>query len=196
MTERAITDDGDAVRLAPRHDRMLDGAFAEVVEHLVAGDPAWPRGRQGLVEVGHVEVADAPGEDLAVANQLLEAGEGLSQRMAPAPVQQIAIQPVGPQAGERAFAGGDHPGPRGVVRQHLRHQEKLVPPARDRLADDQLGVTVHFRRVDVGHAVLDAAAQGRDRRGAIAFVDIPGPLADDRDLARTACEPAPMHGPS
>ena len=42
---------------------MLDGAFLQVIEHLIAGRCAGKRGN--IIEVRYIEVADAPGEDLA-----------------------------------------------------------------------------------------------------------------------------------
>ena len=51
MPERAVGDDGDAVRLAPRHDGVLDGALLQMVEHLVAGDAAVAGDRPCLVQV-------------------------------------------------------------------------------------------------------------------------------------------------
>ncbi len=84
MAERAVAGDGDAVRLAPGDHRMLDVALAEMVEHLVAGDapaPATVLAAVGLVEVVGVEIAHAPGQDFAVAQQLLEGGDGLGERM-------------------------------------------------------------------------------------------------------------------
>ncbi|MGX1320954.1 hypothetical protein AB7M17_004407 [Bradyrhizobium sp. USDA 377] len=41
VTERRIGDDSNAVLLAPRDHRMLDGAFLEMIEHLIAGDASF-----------------------------------------------------------------------------------------------------------------------------------------------------------
>src|SRR4051812_44220200 len=94
--ERAIGDHGHAVLRAPRNQRVLDRAFLEVVEHLVARDALADGGE--LLEVRDVEVADAPREDLAFFQQLLEGGNRVRERIAAAPVQQVAIDAVGAQA--------------------------------------------------------------------------------------------------
>ena len=65
VTERRIGDDGDALLLAPWDHRVLDRAFLQMIEHLVAGDLALARDRQQLVEIVGVEIADAPGADLS-----------------------------------------------------------------------------------------------------------------------------------
>ena len=64
MAERAVGDHRDAVSLAPGDHRVLDGSLLEVVEDLVAREAALPGDLAGLLQVGHVEVAHAPGEDL------------------------------------------------------------------------------------------------------------------------------------
>ena len=60
VTERRIGDDRDAVLLAPRDHRVLDGALLQMIEHLVAGDLALAGDRQQFVEIVGVEIADAP----------------------------------------------------------------------------------------------------------------------------------------
>jgi len=75
MAERAICCDGDPVTFTPWQHRVLNGAFLQVIRHLIAGKStlALPGNGQGFFEVGHVEIADAPGEDLACALKVLEA---------------------------------------------------------------------------------------------------------------------------
>ena len=94
-------------RRAPhtRGHGVLDRALVQVVEDLVAGEAALAGDLPGLIEVGHVEVAHAPGEDLPRAAELLEGGERVLERVRAAPVQEVAVQPVGPEAGERPLAG-------------------------------------------------------------------------------------------
>ena len=53
--------------------------------------------RERLVEVVRVEVADPPRENLALPPQLLEGRDRRLERMAAAPVQEIAVEPVGLQ---------------------------------------------------------------------------------------------------
>src|SRR5207245_1007113 len=56
-----------------------------------------------------------------------------------------------------------------------------------------LGGAVHLRGVDVGHTELEAPAQSGDGGGAAAALDVPGPLADHRDLAVAGAEPTSLH---
>ena len=65
VTERRIGDHRDAVLLAPRNHRMLDRAFLQMIEHLVAGDLAFACNVQQFVEIVGVEIADAPAADFA-----------------------------------------------------------------------------------------------------------------------------------
>ena len=51
-----------------------------------------------------------------------------------------------------------------------------------------LGIAIHFGGIDMGHAEIDAAAQGCDRAVAIAAVDIPGALPDHGHLRTAAAE--------
>ena len=80
--------------LAPGDDLVLDRPFLEIVEDMVARDVAWTGDMKRLIEIWNVEVADAPCEDLARSDELLEARERLSQRYAAAPVQQVAVETV------------------------------------------------------------------------------------------------------
>src|SRR5258708_2796990 len=196
MTERAVGDHGGAVLLAPRNDAVLDGALAQMVEDLVAGRMLVAGDRAHLVEIGHVEVADAPGEYLSFALQLLEGGDRVGERMAAAPVQEVAIQPVGAEPGQRILAGRQRSPPRGIVRQHLGNQEDLIAPAADCLADDLLGEarTVHLGGIDMRHAEIGASAPGGDRPLPIDRLDVPGTLADDGDVAIRGAEPSQFHG--
>ena len=61
MAERAIGDDGDAVLFAPWDNAMLDRPLTQMVEHLIAGETARPGDLADLVEIVHIEIADAPG---------------------------------------------------------------------------------------------------------------------------------------
>ena len=84
VTERAVGDDGDSVLFAPGEHGVLDGAFLEMVEDLVAGDAALAGDLQGLLQVGLIEIAHAPGQDLPLAPKLLEGRDRLLQRIPPA----------------------------------------------------------------------------------------------------------------
>jgi hypothetical protein len=93
-------------------------------------------------------------------------------------MQQIAVETVGLQPLQRTLARGDGAAPRGVARQHLRDQENVVAPPGKRFGDHQFGIAIHLGGVDMGHAEIDATAQGGDRGSAIPAVDIPGALPD------------------
>jgi hypothetical protein len=54
--ERAISDDGDSVRCAPRRDALLDRALVQVIEDLVACELAGSDDRERLVEIIIVEI--------------------------------------------------------------------------------------------------------------------------------------------
>ena len=108
VAERAVGDDGDAVPLAPRDHGVLDRALLQMVEHLVAGDLAG--------------AGDASASSRSSTSKLLTPQERIlpaapasrTRRWSPpadgaAPVQQVAVEPVGPQARERALAGGEVP---------------------------------------------------------------------------------------
>src|SRR5215207_3373045 len=66
VTERAVGHDGDVVALAPGEHAVLDGPLIEMVEDLIAGQPAIAGDLPDLFEVRHVEVAHSPGEDLSL----------------------------------------------------------------------------------------------------------------------------------
>ena len=60
VAERRIGNDGDAMLLAPRDHGVLDRAFLQMIEHLVAGDLALARHRVQIIEIVDIEIADAP----------------------------------------------------------------------------------------------------------------------------------------
>src|SRR3954447_5939159 len=103
-------------------------------------------------------------------------------------MQQIAIEPIGPQPFQGAIAGGDGAAPRRVARQDLRDQKNVVASPGYRLGHDEFGIAVHFGGVDMRHAEIDAPAQRRDRGGTIAAVDIPGALPDHGYLRAARAE--------
>ena len=81
VTKRAIGDHGDAVVLAPRDHRMLDRPLTQMVEHLIAGWMACPRNPLDFVEIVHIEIADAPRQDLSVGAKPLEGGDRILKRV-------------------------------------------------------------------------------------------------------------------
>ena len=114
-----------------------------------------------------------------------------------APVEEIDVEPVRPEAAEARLAGAEHAFERGVVRQDLRDEEELVPSSGDRLPDEllDLPVAVHLRRVDVGHPGVDAGAEGGDRRGMVVALHVPGALAEHRDGVAVRAERMRDHAP-
>ena len=53
-----------------------------------------------LLEVGDVEIAHAPGADLALRAKLLEGRDRVFERVSSAPMKEIAVQSVGLQPSE------------------------------------------------------------------------------------------------
>jgi hypothetical protein len=66
---------------------MFDGALLEVVQHLIARRLPRAGDRGGFLEVGDIEIAHAPGENLAVANQNIEGCDRFFQSIGAAPMQ-------------------------------------------------------------------------------------------------------------
>jgi hypothetical protein len=193
MAEWAVANDGYAMLFTPWYDGMLDSAFGKVVENLVAGYSTLARNLQRLFEIGNIKVADAPGQDLPVALELLERADGSLQRVSPAPMQQIAIEPVGFEARERPLTGSDRPGAGRILRQDLRDQEDLITTTRDRLGYDVLGDPVHFRRIDMRHSKVESTLQSGNRRGPAAAIYLPGSLADHSNVAISRTEHMLFH---
>ena len=82
VTEGAVGRHRDAVLLAPRKYRMLNGALLQIIEHLIAGKRHVGVDRSQILQVTHVEITDAPGPDLAAALQDFAHG-GPTQPMFP-----------------------------------------------------------------------------------------------------------------
>src|SRR5262249_47949531 len=165
MAEWAVAHHRDTVPFAPRQDGVLDRALLQMIEDLIAGGMTTARNPAHLLEVSHVEVADAPTEDLAVPLQLLKTGDGLGKRIITRPVEQIAVPTGSPEACQRGLAGRHRSAARSVVGEHLGHEENVVPTPGDRLADELLCRTrsVELRRIDVSHAEVEPATEGSDR---------------------------------
>ncbi len=58
---------------------MLDRALPQMVEHLIASGLVGAGDLAEFVEIVHVEIADAPRQDLAVGAQPLEGGDRIAQ---------------------------------------------------------------------------------------------------------------------
>ena len=57
---------------APRDHRVLDRAFLQVIEHLIAGDFPLTGDSKKFVEIVGIEIGNAPGADFSGADQLFE----------------------------------------------------------------------------------------------------------------------------
>lgn len=112
------------------------------------------------------------------------------------PVKQVAIQPAGLQACERPLARDLGPLAGGILWHHLGDEEYLITPVRNGVADHLLrgAGAVHFGSVDVSHSEVDAPSQRGDGGSGAALLDVPGPLADDADLALQRTEPSLRDG--
>src|SRR5712692_8593895 len=113
--------------------------------------------------------------------------------MRAAPVQQVTVQPVRPQASQRPLTGCHRAGPRSVLGKHLGDQKNFLASPGDRLGDHLLGIAVHLGCVDMGHAEVEPLSQRGDRGSAAAAADFPGPLTNHRDLARDWTKTTPLH---
>src|SRR5277367_5714622 len=99
MTKRAIGDHGHIVFLTPGNDRVLDRTFLQMVKNLIASDVALARDLNHRFKVRHIEVAYTPGRDFSGLLELLKSRDGFPQRVTTGPVQEVAIETVGSQAG-------------------------------------------------------------------------------------------------
>ena len=79
-------------------------------------------------------------------------------------MQEVEVEAVGVEALQAALAGGDGAGARGILRQHLAHDEHLVAAPLDGLGHDPLGlsVAIHLGGVDQRHAEVEAELECRD----------------------------------
>ena len=180
LPEGAVAHDGHVEGEAVVDQAVLDPAVSQVIEDLVAGHAL--RASQGdrLVEQVTVEVRHAEGLDLALVHEPAEALHRVLEGVVAGGVEEVDVEPVGPETAQASIARLDG-APVGCVRgQHLRHEEDLVPPAEDGVADDLLDgpAAVHLGGVDVGHPQVKAPPQGGDRLLAVTF-HRPGALADD-----------------
>ena len=80
---------------------MLNGSLLEVIKHLVADWQTFAGDFPDFLQIVDVEIAHTPGEYFSFVAQLLEGRDRLLQRMAPTPVQQVAIQSAGLEAKQR-----------------------------------------------------------------------------------------------
>ena len=98
MTKRAIGDNGNIVFHTPWEHSVFNRALLKVIEDLIANERICDA--PSLYQVGLIEVAHAPGENLPLALELLKCSNRVFQRLCAAPVQKIAIESVGVQPGQ------------------------------------------------------------------------------------------------
>src|SRR6266568_4792483 len=125
-----------------------------MVENLIANQTILTSDRSGLFKIGHIEVTHTPAQYLARVLKFLESCDCVVQRVAAAPVQKVAIQPVGLKAAERPLARRDCSRSRSILRQDLGDQEDLIAAPADGLGNYLLGSagSVHLGGVDMVHA--------------------------------------------
>jgi hypothetical protein len=100
----------------------------------------------------------------------------------------VDVEPIRTQPTQRRLARAHRSFVRRVRGEHLRDEEDVVAPPRDRLAHDRLDLprSVHLRRVDVDHAEIERATNGGDGRSAIVLLHLPRPFADHWDVGPSA----------
>ena len=103
--------------------------------------------------------------NLALGFQLFKSGHGLGQRRMAAPVQQVQINAIHPQALTALLESTQHALAAGVHGQHLADQKRLRlqrRPVPQGIANQLLGqaVAIHLGRVYHGHALLQPGQQG------------------------------------
>src|SRR6185369_7621183 len=200
LVQRGIRHDADALLSAPRQQVVLDAAARGVVEHLVGGEPVAAGEAAQLLEIRHVEVRHTPALDLAALDEAFERLDRLRERDAAAPMQQVEVDAVDPEALERTVARCHQLLARGMVRIELRHQVHLVAAAADGLAHDLLraAIAIHLRGVDEVQPEIEARAQRRHFARAVraGLSYVPGPEAQPRHLSlpHSACASAPYCG--
>ena len=94
VAEGAVGDHGDMMFLTPGNYGAIDGTLLQVIQDLVACKVVFSSDLKNRLQLGHIEVADAPRKDLPITFKLLERRDRIFQGMIAGPVQEIAIQPV------------------------------------------------------------------------------------------------------
>ena len=82
-------------------------------------------------------------------------------------MEQIEVEPIGCQAAEAVFAGGDRPFVRGVLRIDLADEKDFVAAAGDGVGDQffAAAIAIHFGGVDQRQAQVEAQAERGDLFG-------------------------------
>ena len=167
-----------------------------MIQHLITGHAARSRDRFHVFQIRHIEITDAPGADLAVVLQAVESGNGVFERIVSSPVQQVAIEPIGPQSRKRALTSLDSAPAGRVRRQNLRNQKKPVTPPCDGLPHDffRPAGAIHLGAVDMCQAKVDPQTERGDSGGTAGRLNMPGPLPNDRSAHYTLHPPERQYG--
>src|ERR1700738_3873202 len=104
---------------------MLNSATCQGVQHLVGRHIPAPGEAHEFLQIGDVEITNAPISDLARAKQRLEPSQRFLQRYGAPPMQQIEVDAVGLEAFQTTLARRDGSARGGVLREDLGHQEDL-----------------------------------------------------------------------
>jgi hypothetical protein len=100
-------------------------------------------------------------------------------------MQEIEIDPVGLEPPQTSFTSGYGASTRGVLWQHLGHDEAFVPASFDGLSDDLLSnsVAIHLCGVDQRKPEIDAEPKRSDLLFSrpYAFTHAPGALPELRN---------------
>src|SRR6201996_9024085 len=115
MTQWTVSHHSHFVFLTPGNDSMFNGPLLEVIKDLVTGEQTFAGDAPDFFQIIDVKIAHPPGEYFSLVTQLLEGGDRLLQRMAPTPVQEVAIQAVGLKAKQRLLTRFDGCAPPGIL---------------------------------------------------------------------------------
>ncbi len=114
-------------------------------------------------------------------------------------MQQVEVQPIGPQAFQAGLARALQAPAPGVLRIDLADQEDLLADPGQRLAQQALGLAfaVHLSGVDQGHSQFDAQPEGGHLLAALAlaFAHTPSSLAQGGDGSSVREGDAADHAP-
>jgi hypothetical protein len=123
MAERAIGHNDDVILFAPGKHRAFNRPLFEMVENLIAYDPARSGNAQSLFKIRHIKIADSPGKNFSFPAQVLEGCDCFFKRVRTPPVQKVAVQMVSSEASERSFASQQRSMCGGSLEKDLRHKK-------------------------------------------------------------------------
>src|SRR3954468_4752220 len=97
------------------------------------------------------------------------------------PVQEIAVQVIGPEPLQAPFAGDHRSAAAGILGQYLRNEKDLVTAAADHLGHHLLdgAAAVQLCRINMAESEVEPSPQRRDRLTPRILLHLPGALADD-----------------